>query len=143
MDEGGTVSVSTSTGNGRALERERSSSLSLSLERESYPRSETEFYVGNRFFCFCTSSVSKILRSGTFFCPRVVNPSSGLGGVEGRQKPSVCWLVCCKPEFWIGRCPRVVNLSSGLGGVEGRQKPSVCWLVCPRPGGRRSWPRKQ
>ena len=32
------------------------------------PRSETEFYVGNRFFALCTSSVSKFLRSGTF-CP--------------------------------------------------------------------------
>jgi hypothetical protein len=45
------------------------------------PRSETEFYVGNRFFALCTSSVSKILRAGTFLyesrysvCPSVRPP---------------------------------------------------------------------
>jgi len=38
------------------------------------PRSETEFYVGNRFLALCTSSVSKILRAGTF-CPYSVCPS--------------------------------------------------------------------
>jgi hypothetical protein len=26
--------------------------------------------------------------SGRVYCPRVVNPSSGLGGLEGRQKMS-------------------------------------------------------
>jgi hypothetical protein len=40
----------------------------------SSPRSETEFYVGNRFFALCTSSVSKILRAGTF-CPYSVRLS--------------------------------------------------------------------
>ena len=34
---------------------------------------------GNRFFPFVP---------GTLACPRVVNPSSGLGGLEGRQKMS-------------------------------------------------------
>ncbi len=46
----------------------RFSLLRLAAVYHRSPRSETEFYVGNRFFALCTSSVSKILRAGTF-CP--------------------------------------------------------------------------
>ena len=71
----------------------------------TFPRSVTEFYGGirgqtrvlwgNRFFSPCTRHVSMYLRPGIVihsfihsFCPRVVNPSSGLGGLEGRRKMS-------------------------------------------------------
>ena len=49
-----------------------------------------------------------------FICPRVVNPSSGLGGLEGRQKMSVILSVILSVRLFV--CPR-------LPGGPGRQSP--------------------
>jgi len=67
--------------------------VTIYRERESAqssPRSVTEFYGGIVFFPLYQAR-KYVLTSWycNSFCPRVVNPSSGLGGLEGRQKMSV------------------------------------------------------
>jgi hypothetical protein len=89
------------------------------------PRSETEFYVGNRFFAFVPVAC-KILRAGTFcpysVCPRVVTRVLVLKGGVG------------EPLFSVGKfvCPRVVTRVLVLKGGVGEPLFSVRQFVCPR-----------
>jgi len=72
-------------------------------------RGQSPSSMGESFFFPLYQARKYVLTS--WYCPRVVNPSSGLGGLEGRQKMSVilsvsqfvCLSEGCKPEFWIGR----------------------------------------
>jgi hypothetical protein len=74
------------------------------------PRSVTEFYGGIVFFPLYQAR-KYVLTS--WYCPRVVNPSSGLGGLEGRQKMSVILSVCLSVCLFV--CPRLPG--------PGRQSP--------------------
>jgi hypothetical protein len=99
-------------------------SLSLSLSRETLRESEVRHRVlwGNRFFFSCTRHVSMHLRRGIVihsfihsFCPRVVNPCSGLGGLEGQQKMSV--ILSVRPSVCLsvpGSLARVASPQSSV-----------------------------
>jgi len=52
----------------------------------------------------------KYILTRWYVCPRVVNPSSGLGGLEGRQKMSVILSVCLSVRLSVpGSLARVAS----------------------------------
>jgi hypothetical protein len=114
-------------------------SLSLSLSRETLRESEVRHRVlwGNRFFFSCTRHVSMHLRRGIVihsfihsFCPRVVNPCSGLGGLEGQQKMSV--ILSVRPSVCLSVPGSLARVASPQSSVPSPFlfPPELSW--CPR-----------